>query len=355
MADPLAPLNLRDDRGEALTQLGRFDKRDGLWHDRERPFLAMSVPLEKYWRAAIYALWPYVPYVLLGLYAFWWWGTSRGTRPPPSLGVFLVWILLVGTHEGFRSWWARRPDGHRARELWVPIAWLCAHRVCGVCGYEMKEIEPGADGIAVCPECGAAWHRDRWTMAGNNPRANDELVGLIEGRPLARVGMSDVDDRGVPAAIARGFYPRWMNDARVPADVRDDLRARIRAVGARRARLFNVFGLPIWLGVVAFMMWSADPLPRDRWATLQVFTLTTGLFYLVLMYVAVRAGIGKGRIKRESLNLGRCPNCGEGLGSGVVGFDGCEACARCGRAWKHAEIGSMPGSFLPDATSRQAS
>lgn len=47
-------------------------------------------------------------------------------------------------------------------------AWMLARArqrvaagLCGSCAYELAGVEPGPDGLTVCPECGAAWNASR--------------------------------------------------------------------------------------------------------------------------------------------------------------------------------------------------
>lgn len=317
----LAKLELRDDRGQPLTQLGQFDLRDGLWHDHQRP-----------WHAAV---WPVATNAAVMLYLAWM--TWRGNWTTPSAWQTVLFVVfLVGI-----VWASRRPTSSMRRRVWGPIAWLCAYRVCGACGYGLGAIEPEADGIAVCPECGAAWHRDRWTMEGLDARESKDLLKLIEGNPFGKMGTSAIDDRGVPIEPAQGFYPRWVRGFSVPAEVRKEVRDQLRQVGAGRVVVFNAIALPLWAGAIALMMLSNAPLPRDWWGMLVLFTLVTGLLYVLLLYLAVKSAVSSGRIRATALEVGRCPNCGETLGSGRVEFDGCEVCSKCRRAWKHAKVGRV--------------
>ena len=323
--------DLRDDRGKELPLVEPMHRRHGLWHDRKRP-----------WHTGL-GWWVVVPMLGIGWLIYVLVLVQMNYRP----GDAWVIIAAIGFGLAFRllsAWDARRPDSRMKRFAWAPIAWLCAHRHCGACGYGLAEIEPGADGVAVCPECGAGWHRDRWSMEGRDPRQNDDLIAILEGKPMSAQasggsGMGGVDDRGVPIAISKGWYPTWIHQDWIDIKVRRSVHDEIYAVGMRRMVVGGSILGAAWLATVVLLMWWKVPLPRDWWLDFTLVSVITGLIGLAVGYVVMRLSVNDRQIRRASLASGRCPNCGETIG-GRAGFDGCVVCGRCSRAWR-CEVGTV--------------
>ncbi|XVJ58278.1 MAG: hypothetical protein HEQ23_02320 [Tepidisphaera sp.] len=315
-------LDLRDDRGVVLATVEPEHRREGLWQDRKKPWRSWSS-----WRFL-----SVVPVLGLGVYVMW----SRGWSPQP-----IPWLVVAfgvgsfGPRVSTRGS-VRRLCSNAKRLAWGPIAWLSAYRHCGACGYSLAEVEAGEDGCATCPECGAAWHRDRWTMAGQDPRENSELVGLLGGARWGRQSEANafvLDDRGVPFKAPGGAYPKWVSARETDGLARERVRRGLNAAGNRWLVVAACVWVPVWAGLVGLIVWQSQPLPREWWSQVFLLTALFGLLGLLMLYLVRRFSISDSVIRKVSLGEGRCPCCG-GAMNGDAEFDGCVACRRCSRAWR---------------------
>jgi hypothetical protein len=315
-------LDLRDDRGMVLATVEPEHRREGLWQDRKKPW----------WSSPVWRWLSFLPVVGFVAYITW----SRGWSPQPIPWlVVALGVVLFGPRVSTRGS-VRRLCSNAKRLAWGPIAWLSAYRHCGACGYSLAEVEAGEDGCAMCPECGAAWHRDRWTMAGQNPRENSELVGLLGGAGWGRQSTANafvLDDRGVPFKAPEGAYPKWVSAGGTDGSARERVRRGLNAAGNRWLVVAACVWVPVWAGLVALMVSWAQPFPREWWSQVFLFTVLVGLLGLLMLYLVRRVSISDSVIRRVSLGEGLCPCCG-GAMSGDAGFDGCVACRRCSRAWR---------------------
>jgi ssDNA-binding Zn-finger/Zn-ribbon topoisomerase 1 len=313
---------LRDDRGALIGQERAGDPLRGLWHDRKRPF---EVPWAK--------LTPLVMVVGFAMMAWARGGFSVSTRQMVSF-LCVYGIAFTCMHLAFRRA-AKTPGSAIWKRVWSGIAWLAAYRHCGACGYSLGEVEPDGDGIATCPECGSAWHRDRWTHAGRDPREDREMLAWLRMR---RGGRRDgFDDRGLPVALREVWSPRWLCNDAFPPEVRGRVRARLVRLAWRRIGWMSAVAIGAWIaGVAALMRWR-DPVPRYWWLHLGLIGAITGVMLAGVIYVIVRTAARSSEVRDVSLDEGRCPSCGEGLEGRKAEFDGCVTCAPCRHAWRRNE------------------
>jgi hypothetical protein len=166
-------------------------------------------------------------------------------------------------------------------------------------------------------------------MAGRDLLENRVFLGMLQGV----VSVADADDRGVPCDAAGGWFPPWAWSDRVDAAVRQAVRDEV----AGRAWLRFVIGVAgvgvAWIVGISVFVAVRNPLPQDWWLDLMSFSIVTALIGVAIGYLLYRIA-GRARDRRAaSLRVSRCMNCGDVLAA-APGFDGCVACAGCGRAWK---------------------
>ena len=64
-----------------------------------------------------------------------------------TLIYYVLWYLFLG--------WIRRYRFHRTASIYLQRG------CCPSCGYTLKGLNPEADSCVLCPECNAAWKKDR--------------------------------------------------------------------------------------------------------------------------------------------------------------------------------------------------
>ncbi len=287
------------------------------------------------------------------------WGLIHYSLRLPFAEFFLV-LLVVPLSALACIRVNERLDRDRASIL--PVAsLLAAFCRCGGCAYRLDEIMPEPDGCRVCPECGAAWHKDRHTFvsppsggesqspahptppsSASNPRrdivTDPLLVELLASlRTANRVKLDD--DRGVPMDQPWTWPPKWFGLR--SADV--DLEAKLRHIASdtaakMRRRLLWPFSLIAVLG--AAVATTVVTLRSNEFDLAQVVVVY--LIFLILAVTAFRALVHlfvERATRREAVRqLRMCCNCGHALPNDPPKtFDNCTPCTHCGRAWKQAE------------------
>jgi hypothetical protein len=268
-----------------------------VWKHRARYFALVAVAFAYLiWRQA----WQYAffsPWMLLGI----------------PLGV-VVWIVMC-----------RKPP-----RLPLP-GLLAAHRRCGACAYNLHETAPEQDGCVVCPECGAAWHQDRFTLAVRDAAA-DSYVAKVVAWPMPY--RYTLDDRGVPTKESTRWPTRWFRKESAPNGVSEDLRQCHQQCWTRSAIIGAYAAVATW---VVSMSITLILLGRSY---VEVVALSCILVFVVAVLVLkVVSQIVLGRRMRRAVidRFGVCLACGDALPADVPPtFDGCVACRACGRAWKRA-------------------
>ena len=87
---------------------------------------------------------------------------------------------------------------------------------CGACGFTLRELAVHADNCVVCPECAAAWKRDRWVVqdAQADVRSATSAVASLQRGSVSDFPEKLVDDRGAILAHSMLWRPRWSKDLR---------------------------------------------------------------------------------------------------------------------------------------------
>lgn len=219
---------------------------------------------------------------------------------------------------------------------------LAAHRRCGACGYRLHEIEPAADGCCVCPECGGAWHRDRFVLADRDADNDGTLTGLLAHGHRFPSPVRE-DDRGMPMARPWRWPAHWYQNDRFATGISAELRPIDRAVRAKLQR----FGLPIalaaWLGAATLITRAKDDIER---VDVIVILVVTFLITSVLYFAIVRRWLPERSMRAQVRARGICLSCGAQLPTNPPAtFDSCVVCSSCKRAWRPrpAPDGSVTG------------
>lgn len=266
----------------------------------------------------------WIPIIALGLYGLWMLIVTPprlALRPLVLPGVTAAVVFFITTI--VLLWLRRRPHTSDQSPL---AAYLAAHRVCGACGYDLHTVAPEADGCVVCPECGGAWHRDRFVMQDRDPRQDSQLAALAAaGRAI--VAPNRIDDRGVPMRKVWRWPPPWLSF--------DAASTALEAFASGSTRRFNAVAVPVaallWAGALATIILAADE--PDTFAIV-ASTVVTFLITAIVWFTLGR--IHRDRVTlREVRRMGLCPNCGHMLPTDAPPtFDGCTVCAHCRLAWR---------------------
>ena len=260
-----------------------------------------------------------------------------------SIQSTIIWIIEFGVcvliWGGIRRIVTKKSrDSSTPSPLYPPTAWLVAHRRCGICGYDLAGISPGADGCAACPECGSAWHSDRWTLEGRELGQNWWVTGGGRAEPSANRFDIDADDRGV-ALVRKLSLGSCTGSGTIDMSVRESLLRLERLTQARNFRIACVIGIPAWVFTMVLYASLHSANSRDRMNDVVLVGVVSGLIALVLIIAVGRVGIGPGRVRSLLLASGTCPNCYAALKPAAIpAFDGCTACPHCGRAWESSAI-----------------
>ncbi len=296
----------------------------GFRDDRDVPLRIAphSVLFGQLWDRTPWRVWVrWVPLIAFGLFVLW----RFIVDPSPPTSQQLVPAVIGGALTFavflFLSLHRRHAPGQS------PLAaYLAAHRLCGACGYDLHTVAPEADGCVVCPECGGAWHSDRFVMEDEDPRQSSTLAALA-ARGHSIGGPNSHDDRGVPMRQAWRWYPHWMIDG--PASTVELESATRRLMQRFHARVLPIAAL-LWAGVLATIILTADE--PDTFAIV-ASTVVTFLITAIVCFALSR--IRRDRVSlREVRRMGLCPNCGHALPTDAPPtFDGCTVCTHCKLAW----------------------
>lgn len=240
---------------------------------------------------------------------------------------------------------ASRISGPFRQRLPQLTAWLTAHNRCGACARDLSKSCADHDGLVTCPECGSAWHPDRWTLKSDNIATSNLTADIIMGYTGSTFAWC-TDDRGVPLDL-RGFSIfKWSKQPRASTK----LAAKLLRQEAfeRRRRLRRAFPITIlgWLVFNVSIFIIRNPSPRDRVFDIVFVGVVTALIAAVLLYIARRGNVNPRRFRSTLLSHHVCANCGGELDeSPPPTFDACCTCPHCGRAWNLGES----ESFTPSA------
>lgn len=247
----------------------------------------------------------------------------------PLLTVFLPQIVLR-----FRRARATLPQSPLA-------AFLSAHRFCGACGYDLHSVEPHPDGCAVCPECGGAWHRDRFVLQDRDPRASSTIGALA----AAGHGLADdrtCDDRGVPLDHSVGWPPKWLNEPSADRSIAQQL---THLATTRRRTFRKRWMVPAsiaWAALCAAIVLITDEREPEM---LTVVAIVTMLIFALTFYAVERIWIDHAMARPAVDIFGGCNNCGALLPANPPPtFDSCVVCSACQRAWMRSAHAPSPAS-----------
>lgn len=244
---------------------------------------------------------------------------------------FILPIASIGLF-AFLNWLRRRRASQLAGGgpvLPIGAAWLAAHRFCGACGYDMKAAHPEADHCAVCPECGAAWHSDRWTREGLDPHAARFSIAMLLQRESEGWRRLDLDDRRLPLDKPIQFPPDWIG--RVGQVTERAIRVGFLKDREQRWRKILLFtAVAMLAGFGCAVVATRGDIPVS--ALIGVLAAVIGL--PIAIYLMQNNPMT--RMKNACIAHALCPHCGHGLNVSKPQFDGCVPCEACGRAWKPA-------------------
>lgn len=320
---------------------GRTSGRDsGFRDDRGAPLrlAPMSVLFGQLWGRTPPRVWLYwVPAIAFGLFVLW---RAIVDPLPTSLRQMLISAAAVGLICGIAiAVQMRRRPPVGASSL---AACLAAHGLCGACGYDLHTVAPEPDGCVVCPECGAAWHSDRFVLQDVDPRPSIPLAALA-ARGHSPAAPGSTDDRGVPMRRRWGWPPVWpLNDS--PAH------RELETFATTAMRRFHGRVLPIaalaWALVLLLIVRNSSPLD-----TLEIGISTVVTFLIAAIVCFAVSRIYRDRIMlREVRRMGLCPNCGRTLPAGSPPtFDGCTVCPGCRLAWRLSGPDGRAGRRAPSA------
>lgn len=247
----------------------------------------------------------------------------------PLLTVFLPQFVLR-----FRRARAKSPQSPLA-------AFLAAHRFCGACGYDLHSVEPHPDGCAVCPECGGAWHRDRFVLQDRDPRASSTIGALA----AAGHGLADdrtCDDRGVPLAHSVGWPPNWLNK---PTADRSIVQQLTHLATTRRRAFRKRWIVPATIAWAALGAGIVLIIEEREPEMLTVVAIVTMLIFALTFYAVERIWIDHAMARAAVDTFGACNNCGALLPvNPPPTFDSCVVCSACQRAWTRSAHPPSPAS-----------
>jgi hypothetical protein len=260
---------------------------------------------------------------VVGLMALGWLVFSFARSPKlPTVGHLVAVVVVLA----FPLLVARLANGGARRRLPSVMAHLAAHCHCGNCGYDLRKLEREGDSCVVCPECGAAWHSDRFVLADQEPKDSETLQKLLS-RGGAGESESECDDRGLMLDGPVKWPPRWIDSATTPPDAA----ARLSTEMQRRRRRWLSIAVPGALVVWAGAVYGLSLINREP---LGLIIVVTGLIGLTGLYAITRVYVDRAMLRVPVDDLGLCNNCGRPLPEGSSpAFDGCTVCSKCGRAW----------------------
>lgn len=265
-----------------------------------------------------------------------WFIASRFGSVKTVLPLFFLWPLLTMVSAAI----ARR-GGHvslAVRERMAHASMLRAGR-CAACGFALRDLQVHTDNCVVCPECAAAWNRDRWRVtAPNASTLAARGVDCVVTRHVAQ----QVDDRGAILSDVMRWRPRWFKDAqaRAQASPGDSRMNAFLAQGRVEMRRTLIRMLVERVSIAALIMAGVILLVPEPDA--RVYLSVMGVAALLIMIV-VTTYKAQFRVDLRSVALRNalCPECGELLDMAPTRqFDGCIQCPTCACAWKVDDAGA---------------
>ncbi len=220
-------------------------------------------------------------------------------------------------------------------------AWLVAHRRCGACGYDLASADPEPDGCVACPECGAAWHQDRFTLVGRDPSRPPHSL-LYHGKADLAPPQTAYDDRRVPFDAPLSLSAPWRASGATPQRNLALFDQRVRELQTSLVRTTTGFGLLSLVGIVVLAVFVSDHTAAPAVAATMVILLL-GAPAAIILERRHRTG-SQLNARAAALIAGLCPHCGTPFPAAgrPSSFDGCSHCDNCGRAWRSEAIRNRP-------------
>lgn len=248
----------------------------------------------------------------------------------------LIWIAFLGMALARFQWRKTMPGLTRI---------LVEEGICAGCTYPLEGLAENADGMLVCPECSAAWRRDRVIRFA--PIARNATSRTVRGevshflwqmrKGADRRGIRD--DRDSPRAVIA-----FRTIRKVRAAVADDHRARIGAavkIPRPKGRLMRLAVAGLFILVVVIIIDTIQTSMRmgGRMTLAFIPLAFVALFQLVMIGAILFSDFGRASkiVRREFLKHDLCPCCAADLLGRTPESDGCTTCPDCSAAWRYRE------------------
>ncbi len=177
-----------------------------------------------------------------------------------------------------------------AQRLTLLSEHLTALRMCGACGGDLRSAEVHPDGCVVCPECSAAWNRDRFVLVEKAALDPAALRALIKKGYLAKHSDLTSDRRGVLLEVPLRCPPRWFGSGKAPAEVEERFIVVVPGK-CRRFMLATASAAIVLLAVSMVAQVITPPRDFDRGVFLMITTGLSIAFAFIVMWRVYRGGL----------------------------------------------------------------
>ena len=219
------------------------------------------------------------------------------------------------------------------RERMADASLLRAGR-CAACGFSLRDLEVHEDGCVVCPECAAAWNRDRWRVS----RADAPKLAVrgVECAIKKERAAKQVDDRGAVLPEPIMWTPKWLRAMKADGTLArpatfDQLVAQGRAASRRKLAWILI---PLAIVTAAGTMLVIDAAGGTGAVEPEVLLALLGFSMILALVLRYKAQFTVD-VRTIALANSVCPVCGGQIdGQSPRDFDGCVACGECASAWR---------------------